>query len=118
MDSENQINSSAHIWGCKLGTGIKVYKNANVKDSILDSYLRIGDDTIIYDSHIGNNVEVNRRNLILNSVLGRYSYTGVNTVIRSANIGAFCSISWNVSIGGADHTHNNTSTLRVSKFDF
>ena len=38
--------------------------------------------------------------MIFGSVLGDYSYTGYNTVVKSAEIGKFCSISWNISIGG------------------
>lgn len=35
--------------------------------------------------------------------VGRYSYVGHNTLIQSGSIGAFCSISWNVTIGADEH---------------
>lgn len=118
MKKNEFISPSSVIENCTVGKGIRVFKNVNLKRSSLGDNLRIGDESIIYDSHIANNVEINRRNLILESTVGRYSYTGINTVIRSANLGNFCSISWGVSIGGADHPHSNFSTLRESKFEF
>lgn len=118
MSDNNDIHPTSNIYDCSLGNEIRIFKNTNLKKSLFGSNLRVGDETIIYDSTIENNVEINRRNLILNTNLGQYSYTGVNTIIRSATIGSFCSISWNVSIGGADHSPSNVSSLRESKFNF
>ncbi len=64
---------------------------------------------------LGNNA-INRRNFIQQSNIGSFSYTGFNTVIRSVNIGNFCSISWNVSIGGKNHTIENVTTSAIWGF--
>ena len=43
--------------------------------------------------------------------MGAYSHTNHNTTVRDAEIGKFCSISWNVSIGGTDHNYKSASTF-------
>ncbi|MBQ9432819.1 MAG: CatB-related O-acetyltransferase [Synergistaceae bacterium] len=47
--------------------------------------------------------------MVFGSVLGDYSYTGYNTIVKYAEIGKFCSISWNISIGGAHDFHALTT---------
>ncbi|MCR5041117.1 MAG: CatB-related O-acetyltransferase [Clostridia bacterium] len=42
--------------------------------------------------------------------MGRHSYTGKNFTAWHCEIGAFCSISWNVSVGGADHDYERITT--------
>ncbi|MBQ9229395.1 MAG: CatB-related O-acetyltransferase [Eubacterium sp.] len=42
--------------------------------------------------------------------LGRYTYTGKNFTAWHCQIGSFCSISWNVSIGGANHDYSRITT--------
>ncbi|MFC5701771.1 DapH/DapD/GlmU-related protein [Cohnella faecalis] len=37
------------------------------------------------------------------AAIGRYTYVGHNTHIAAGQIGAFCSISWNVTIGADEH---------------
>lgn len=37
------------------------------------------------------------------TAIGRHTYVGHNTMIQSGGIGAFCSISWNVTIGADEH---------------
>ena len=61
------------------------------------------------NSSFAENVLIAQANLIDSSAFGRYSYTGRNTIVLHANIGAFCSISWNVSIGGANHDYTRVA---------
>ena len=44
--------------------------------------------------------------MIYHSEIGDFSYVGRNFTSWHARIGKFCSISWNVSIGGANHDYN------------
>lgn len=116
MEQNNQIHADAVIQDCNLNNNIKVYKNALIKGSTIKNRASVGNDTIIEKSNIGESVAINRRNYILKSSLGKYSYTGIGTMILSSEIGKFCSISWNVSIGGANHEHTNVSTLPEWRF--
>ena len=48
--------------------------------------------------------------MVYNTKIGRYSYGQKNASIWNTLIGSFCSISWNVSIGGADHDFHRISS--------
>lgn len=89
----------------KIDPTVKIYKDAAVIDSILAKNVTIGDFSKVNASIFKENVRIDRNNHIDNSELGKYSYTGKNTVILHTQIGAFCCISWNVSIGGANHDY-------------
>lgn len=57
--------------------------------------------------------KINRGAKILDSSIGRYSYIGPNSLVSGSEIGAFCSISWNVEIGLANHTLDFLSTSPI-----
>lgn len=86
-----------------LGINIRLFENAVIVNSVLADNITVGQDCFIRDSKIGNECLIERRNVIDASTVGDYSYTGYNTVIKHTAIGKFTSISWNVSIGGANH---------------
>src|SRR5690606_26331397 len=115
--SSNKIHSDAIVQTSKLEDNITIYKGALVKNSELSKNVSIGNDTVIEKSKIFNNTAINRRNYILQSEIGDYCYTGIGTMILSSVVGKFCSISWNVSIGGANHEHNNASTFPKWRFE-
>lgn len=87
----------------QIGEKFKQYKNVIIRSSQVGDDVMVGDDSFITDSIIGNHCSVERRSMIFNSIIGDYSYTGYNTVIKHTTIGKFTSMSWNVSIGGANH---------------
>ncbi len=116
MELNNQIHPNAIVQNCALENDIKIYNGASVKDSSIKSKVSVGNDSVITESNIGDGTAINRRNYILKSTVGKYSYTGIGSMILSSVVGNFCSISWNVSIGGADHEHTNTSTLPKWRF--
>lgn len=102
--------------------------NSNISDSakiyckkITDSEIRnnvtLGDESIIYKSKIHDYCEINRYNRVDNSSIEKFTYTGHNTTIKKSIIGSFCSISWNVSIGGANHPHKNVTTSPLWRFE-
>lgn len=93
-----------------IDESVKIYRNVVIRNSKVDHNSTLDDDSFITDSIIGGNCTVERRGMIFNSFIGDYSYTGYNTVVKYANIGKFCSISWNVSIGRANHDYSRLTT--------
>lgn len=110
------IPSSGDIYQSNISIDAKLYKEAQVINSIISSLVTIGDQSIIVDSRINNNTSINRRNYILRSKIGSYTYTGIGSMVRSSSIGNFCSISWNVSVGGGNHDHSKVTTSPLSRF--
>lgn len=88
----------------------RIYKNTCVERTSLGEHVTIGDYSRVGDCVLEEHVALQRNNMLYNARMGRYSYTGKNTTIWHADIGAFCSISWNVSIGGANHDYNRLTT--------
>jgi acetyltransferase-like isoleucine patch superfamily enzyme len=88
----------------------RLYRNVDTRGSSVGENSSIGDDTVLFNSVIAERVAINRRNLIHSSHIGSFTYTGVNTVVKRAQVGKFCSISWNVSIGGKDHDMTHVTT--------
>ncbi|GEB69779.1 Putative acetyltransferase [Pseudoalteromonas carrageenovora] len=87
----------------------KIYKYSRVKESAVHDKSSVGDNSRVDFSTLHKNVRIDRNNHIFQSLISRYTYTGMNTVIMHASIGSFTSISWNVSIGGANHDYNRTT---------
>lgn len=88
----------------------KIYKNCHVVNSELKSRATIGDNSRVGYSLFGEHVGIQRNAMIYSSEFGRYTYTGKNFTSWHCKVGAFCSISWNVSIGGANHDYNRVTT--------
>jgi virginiamycin A acetyltransferase len=92
---DNEINSSSIV-----------YNETYISGSKLSEYVSVGDFSKVLNSELSLHVRIDRNNHIDKCKIGRYSYTGKNSTLINCNIGAFCSISWNVSIGGANHDYN------------
>ncbi|WPR77832.1 CatB-related O-acetyltransferase [Algoriphagus sp. NG3] len=113
---DTYIAESASISNSTLGLRSKIYKNALVKGSLIGDNSIVGDNAIIDESEIGSCSSINRSNFIFRSKIGDYSYTGINTSARSAVIGSFCSLAWNVSIGGGNHSFDHVTTSPMWRF--
>lgn len=87
----------------KISETARMYKECRVVNSTLGEYTTVGDNTRVEYSSLYYRARLDRNNYCYKSNLGKYTYTGMNSVVIAADIGAFCSISWNVSIGGANH---------------
>lgn len=94
----------------KIGKDCKIYKDIFMRDAIIGDNSIIADDCFVSNCNIGKHCRIERRNVLINSEIGNYSYTGYNTVIKKTRVGKFCSISWNVSIGGANHDYKKLTT--------
>lgn len=88
----------------------RIYRQTMVENTYLGDHATIGDFSRVSNSSLAEYAAVQRFNMVYGSHIGRYSFTGRNTAIWYADIGSFCSISWNVSIGGANHDYNRLTT--------
>ena len=104
------MDNNALIIDSKLHETTKIYKDVRVKESQLGRNTSVGDHTKMDFSNIDDYVRIDRFNHLYYANLGRHSYTGQNTVIMHAEIGKFCSISWGVTIGPANHSYHRIST--------
>lgn len=83
---------------------------ARIINSSLERNVKIDEWSIIINSKLSEYVHINKNNLINSSELGKHTYTGQNTIIEFTQIGNFCSISWNVTIGAAQHDYNRVTS--------
>jgi len=88
----------------------RVFRNVRCVNSTISDYCTIGDDSDLDGVTMLEKSEFGRRNLIRNSIIGRGSYTGTNTIMKNTSIGKYCSLAWNISIGGGNHNYHNMST--------
>ena len=113
---ENNKYKNTVIVDSKFGTGFKIYDRGELKKSTIGDYVTIGNDSVVDNCFLEGNNSINRRNFILRSEIGKFTYTGIGTSIRTAKVGRFCSISWNVSIGGGNHPMDKVTTHVLSRF--
>jgi acetyltransferase-like isoleucine patch superfamily enzyme len=88
----------------------EIFGNVRIVDSDIHAGASVGDNSIIKSSFIDRYVSIHRNNTVHASKIEKHSYTGPNTIVLHASIGSFCSISWNVSIGGANHDYERFTT--------
>ena len=99
------IHETADIKNSHIAESARIYKEAAVIDSEIGENTVVGDFSRLIGCHLGKSVDIYRYALIQQSTLGDYSYVGKNFVGLHMKIGKFSSISWNVSIGGANHDY-------------
>lgn len=88
----------------------KVYRDVTIKNSNIMANSSIGDFSKVENSTLREYVRIDRNNYVWESNLGKHSYTGKNVHIIAADIGNFVSLSWNVTIGGANHDYSRVTT--------
>lgn len=111
------ISNEAKIINSNVGTeNVKIFDNAVIKNSNIDNYAIIGDSAIITDSQIQRSCSINRHNHILKSTIGKFTYTAERTKVLNADIGNFCSIAWQVSVGGGKHNYEGLTTHPLWRF--
>lgn len=109
-DKDYFIHPSATVINTNIGKNVKIWKDVIVKNSTLQDNCVIGDFSQIEDSTISENTHIQRNSNLFNIIFGRYSYAGKNLTAWHAVLGSFCSISWNVSIGGANHDYRKVTS--------
>lgn len=100
----------AAIVNSDIEAGCKLFRFATASNSKLKNNCIIGDMSRCTDSFMGAYARIDRFGLIYQSSIGDYTYIGSHSMILHTIIGKFCSISWGVSIGGAEHDYSNIST--------
>ncbi len=100
----------AEVFGSSLLDGAQVFRMARVKNSQMGRHTSLGDCSRLDDSVLHDYARIDRYNHLFHAILGEHSYTGPQTVIMHATIGRFTSISWGVTIGGAEHDCNRLTT--------
>lgn len=111
MIMNNYIAETAAIRECKIGENTKLYDKCCLEESHINDGVSIGDFSLVRNSVLQDNVEIGRRNTIDHAKFDRGTYTGEFCVAKYCSVGKYCAISWNVSIGGANH---DISHLAVS----
>ena len=99
------IHESAKVLNVEMSDNAKIYKDAVVKNSSLASDAIIGDFGRVEGTSLGKHVDIQRYAMIYHCRISDYSYVGRNFTGWHSSIGKYCSISWNVGIGGADHDY-------------
>jgi len=114
------IDPTAFVEDVKMGEGAQIWKNAFVKHCELNDLAKINDFSRVEHCLLGKHSDIQRYAMCYYTSIGDYTYTGRNFVSWHSKIGKFCSISWNVSIGGANHDYNRISQhafLYARQFD-
>lgn len=104
------IDDSAFIKDSSLGENIKIYRNSRITGSVVGDNAVVGDSSVLMNSELSDYVQINRNSMIRCSKIGDYSYGGMNFNAIHCIIGKYSSVSWNVSIGGADHDYSKVTT--------
>jgi len=92
-----------------VAEGVQVYTGARIRGSQVAERCVVGNFSRVDESELEEAVRIDRNNHLYRCRVGRFSYTGMSTVAMVADIGRFCSISWGVSIGGADHDYRRVA---------
>lgn len=79
---------------------------SNIIDSDIALSADIDSDATVINSKVGERCNIYKNCSLCYSSLGDLSYLSSNTRVYSSEIGRYSSISWNVSIGPANHDPN------------
>lgn len=115
------ISKTANVQNVEGASSSKIYNNCRVIDTTLAENSSIGDNSRVFNSSLGNFVYIQRDALMYSTNVDDYTYTGKSFTSWYSKIGKFCSISWNVSIGGANHDYERVTThafLYSNDYDF
>lgn len=104
------VHPSSKVEGTSGNSGAKIYQNCDVKNTVLGINTTVGDFSRLKNCCLGDHVSIQRNAMMYDVSMGKYSYTGKNFTGWNCDIGSFCSISWNVSLGGADHDYSRVTT--------
>ena len=90
------------------------YNNTRATKSQIGPRCTIGDNSILFKSKLEGCNVINRGCFISDSEMQFASYTGMNCIIKNTVIGKFCDLSWNLSLGGANHHY--TRAMKFSEY--
>ena len=89
-------------------------------NSLVPSTADISDSALVLHSTVGEKCQMFNDTMLCYSEMGDLSYLSRRSSVFSSTIGKYCSISWNVSIGPANHDYKRISShamLYANRFD-
>lgn len=89
---------------------VEIYKGTRIVNSMINENSIIGDFSRITNSKLLGYNKIDRNSLVYYSSIGLASYLGSNSILMHSEIGKFCSLSWGITIGPANHDYNKIST--------
>ncbi len=95
--------------------GVRFWKDASVTESEIGYGSSVGDNAILRYCTLAERVEIGRRNTLDHVEIGTGTYSGEFTIAKYVSIGKYCAISWNVSIGGANHELHHLALTPVHR---
>lgn len=100
------------------GDNVLLYKDVRIVDSEIESDCIVGDFSRVTHSRLKGFNRIDRNCLVYHSEFERFSYLGSASVIMHSKIGKFCSLSWGITIGPANHDYEYLSTHDFLYNDF
>ena len=107
---EGQIHESCVVTNVIIGEDSFIFRGCRVNDTRVGNHSFIGDDSVVKNSKLGNYTQIARNSMVQNITLGNYSYCGMRLTAIRCSIGKFSAVSWNVSIGGANHNYRKATS--------
>lgn len=106
----NQIHPTAEISRSLIQENLSAYMYCRIIESDIGKDCIVGDFSRVISTKLSGTNKVDRNTFITNSEIGLYTYFGNNDMIFYSTIGSFCSISWGVTIGAANHDYSYITT--------
>lgn len=97
------VDATSKISNSNISNDARIYKNVIIRDSSIGSKCIVGDMCHVDKSVMEHFTQLYPFGTFNSSHIGPYSYIQKNCSVWHATIGSYCSISWNVSIGGGEH---------------
>lgn len=113
IDATAIVKKSSLVENSKIESEVILYESSRLVNSVIGEKSIIGEFSRITSSNLEKLNRVDRNTLIYHSSIGAFSYFGTRNVVMHTEIGKFCSISWNVTIGPANHDYS-----RMTSHDF
>lgn len=93
---------------------VRVWANARIENSRIESNVSVGNDSIIAKSKIQKDCDIGRRNIISHACIEKGVSTQSNTTIRFASVGKYTSVAWNVTIGAPNHEMHRLAMAQLN----
>lgn len=97
---------------------VALYEGIRIVNSEINGNSVVGDFSRVTNSVLKGHNRIDRNTLIYHSQFGKNSYIGSNSVVMHAEIGKFCSLSWGITIGPANHDYEFISSHDFLYNDF
>ncbi len=104
--------------GNNLDPTAVLYNQTTVINSSIGRKSTVGDFSKVENCVLGDYVRIDRNNYVWESTIGNHCNTGKNTTIIKVQMGNFVTISWNISIGGANHDYSRMTVHNFVYNDF